>query len=1311
MNKKILILLGLTWNITGFFQAQTTTDLVDSYQPPQTVVNQTVRMLPGFHADSKNVIYNGAVFWAKTGSSTNGTTTPPVVYNPENGENYIYTRTYLAPVTSSNDYAPQIQNISYFDGLGRPKQNIAIKASPTGKDLVTKIEYDAFGRQDKDFLPMPQQSSTSGAIYGTVSETVGNPLYDGTAPFYMQKDLELSPLNRPLSTTAPGVWSTNSKKTTLDYKSNITGEVLRLITNTTWSSSDNATSYNLQLDAVKYYDPDQLYKNETRDEDRNLLITFKNTEGQTILERKNDGSKDADTYYVYNDYDQLAFIISPVASETLKSLAGGTSISIGQSALLDDLCYQFRYDNKRRLVEKKLPGKGWEYMIYDSQDRLVMTQDANLGGNNQWIFTKYDKLGRVCYTGLYTSSQNYESAGRVYEQGQVNTKGVNNVSRTTTNFAQPGLLIYYDNDATKNYPNTIAKILSVNYYDTYPADKPDLSTLDFAQTTISDNAQANNINTTGLPVASYLNNVENSSWTKSYVYYDDRGRGIETYSKNHLGGYSKTESFLDFAGVPKKIFTYHKRKSTDTELVIKEEFVYDFQNRLLTHTHEVVGKTPKELLVENHYNEIGQLDWKKVGGVSGSPLQTINYSYNVRGWLKGINSSDIFYNASDESYILTGGKLFGYNIRYNNPENASLGAAKYNGNIAEVDWISRDASLKRYGYQYDGLNRLLKGNYQDPGTTLPETHINDEALTYDLNGNIKTLVRNGKHGKYYTPVVVDNLGYQYTGNKVTNIMDASGNSSGYEGVGQSITYDPNGSGNMIAIPDKKISAIAYNFLNLPTQINQNGNTIKYFYRADGTKVKKQFTLVNSSGTKIINTEYLDGFQYSTPNTEPIRKALETKDDATMEVTTAGEEEAFSKDEDRKIAIIDTGNPPMVDNMILSFFPTAEGYYDYENLRYIYQYKDHLGNVRVSYVKNGSTLEIRDRNDYYPFGMSFLKPFGQVSVYDPMAIPYNYKYGNKELQEFGGYDFGARIYFQDAAIFGQHDPLSEQTLQPYGYAHNNPIMFRDPTGMSPVDSQATGSLDAVQAGSDCPDCPKPSYNGQLTMGSDGVTYGAAAVNEGSSQLEWLKNTDIEGVTVTGKSKSGGSSQAFTGGGSSSGSPYSGGNPFPLQGGGIIMMDSVWDVLGIALANSKPENKYAAFALGALAIGVSRGKAADDVLKAESKIIGLGVADDLVLHRGTGAITWLEAGWQKAGLTNVNWGKAFIDKYHFKSSFYDATKNATGIRFEVSNFNPFFHKPGMTNFEFNHIISNPALLQKTTFIQNGSQVFWNGTTFIK
>ncbi|MEN2436889.1 DUF6443 domain-containing protein, partial [Weeksellaceae bacterium A-14] len=62
-------------------------------------------------------------------------------------ENYIYSRTYLDATSTSSASKKQIQSVTYYDGLGRPKQTIAIKASPTQKDVVTPIVYDGYGRQ------------------------------------------------------------------------------------------------------------------------------------------------------------------------------------------------------------------------------------------------------------------------------------------------------------------------------------------------------------------------------------------------------------------------------------------------------------------------------------------------------------------------------------------------------------------------------------------------------------------------------------------------------------------------------------------------------------------------------------------------------------------------------------------------------------------------------------------------------------------------------------------------------------------------------------------------------------------------------------------------------------------------------------------------------------------------------------------------------------------------------------------------------------------------------------------------------------
>jgi len=60
---------------------------------------------------------------------------------------------------------------------------------------------------------------------------------------------------------------------------------------------------------------------------------------------------------------------------------------------------------------------------------------------------------------------------------------------------------------------------------------------------------------------------------------------------------------------------------------------------------------------------------------------------------------------------------------------------------------------------------------------------------------------------------------------------------------------------------------------------------------------------------------------------------------------------------------------------------------------------------------------------------------------------------------------------------------------------------------------------------------------------------------------------------------------------------------LNNGSVQMMDSmVWDLAGIVIANNiDPEDQEAALGLGALAIILSKGRAIDDVAKAEVGIV--------------------------------------------------------------------------------------------------------------
>ncbi|NML69565.1 RHS repeat-associated core domain-containing protein [Chryseobacterium sp. RP-3-3] len=906
--------------------------------------------------------------------------------NLSTAENYIYTKNCL-----DADCIKKSETVQYFDGLGRPVQTVAIKATPLGRDVVMPVEYDSKGREAKSYLPVPQSGTMNGAIYTNPLGNASSAGY-GNEKIYAEKIYDNTYMGRVNQMVPAGnAWS--QKPVNMSYDTNADGEVKKYTISTAWL--EGRTESGIAWSGT--YAVNQLSKTSVTDPDGNITTEFQNGEGQTILVRKNDGSQNVDTYYLYDKYGQLAYVIPPL----------GAGTTVPDQATLDKLCYQYRYDGLGKLVEKKVPGKGWEYMVYDKQDRIVAVQDAVMRAKGQWLYTKYDQFGRVAITGIGTGGT------RNAEQAVVDGYGSNNVNRLDAAlFERQGMQVYYGNqDST--YPNSTkwGTLLSLNYYDTYPAYSfnPAFPSTVLGQAIITDTQHAS-VNTQAMPTLSLVKNIEDDNWTKSYVYYDTKGRAVGTYAINHLGGYTRTETELDFAGVAKQTKVYHKRLGTDTERVISQSFEYDSQNRVMKHRHQV-DSGAVELLADNTYNELSQLSNKKVGG----GLESIDYQYDIRGALSKINDP-----------AALGTRLFGYELKYFNPQNTTQGSTgKYNGNITEVTWkTASDQVLRQYNYQYDGLNRLKKGIYSEPGTSVPQNGFFNETLAYDLNGNITSLQRNGKSASG-TAQLIDDLTYNYTGNRLNTVTDTSGNYSGYPDTsGNTISYDDNG--NMKDHIDKGVLQIDYNLLNLPGKItfdktyrvrnlvtgsttNRNVTT-NYIFKADGTKLRKVYKYGGELfvGEVSISTDYLDGFQYESP----------------------------------------TASSPF----ILKFVPTAEGYYNFENNKYIYSYTDHLGNVRLSYSKNSTgSAEVLEENNYYPFG---LKHEGYNILYGNPA--YNYEYNGKELQkETGWSDYGARMYMSDIGRWGVIDPLAEASrrFSPYNYAYDNPISFIDPDGRKPQSPDA------------------------------------------------------------------------------------------------------------------------------------------------------------------------------------------------------------------------------------------------------------------
>ncbi|WP_294302289.1 DUF6443 domain-containing protein [uncultured Chryseobacterium sp.] len=109
--------------------------------------------------------------------------------NPSTAENYIYSKTCL-----DENCIKKSEQVQYFDDLGRSKQLIGIKATPLGKDLVTPVQYDEFGRTTRQYLPVPQSGTQNGAIY---TDPLNNAIaVFGNEKIYTEQEIENSPAGR-----------------------------------------------------------------------------------------------------------------------------------------------------------------------------------------------------------------------------------------------------------------------------------------------------------------------------------------------------------------------------------------------------------------------------------------------------------------------------------------------------------------------------------------------------------------------------------------------------------------------------------------------------------------------------------------------------------------------------------------------------------------------------------------------------------------------------------------------------------------------------------------------------------------------------------------------------------------------------------------------------------------------------------------------------------------------------------------------------------------------------------------------------------
>ena len=121
--------------------------------------------------------------------------------NGQNGQNYIYSKTFLDENGNSC-----IEEIAYFNGIGQPVQTVNKGITPSGNDLVTLRQYDRLGRDSVYWLPIPVANNNGEYMAPSSIRNAATNVsaYDSDTAPYSTILYDSSPLSRVVRETSAG---------------------------------------------------------------------------------------------------------------------------------------------------------------------------------------------------------------------------------------------------------------------------------------------------------------------------------------------------------------------------------------------------------------------------------------------------------------------------------------------------------------------------------------------------------------------------------------------------------------------------------------------------------------------------------------------------------------------------------------------------------------------------------------------------------------------------------------------------------------------------------------------------------------------------------------------------------------------------------------------------------------------------------------------------------------------------------------------------------------------------------------------------
>ena len=774
--------VGLTYQwwsstnpVTGFQQISGATS--SSYQPPM-ITNSSVTMY----------YYRVSSSTALAGSVTSNTIKIRVV--SVNWEDLNYVREHDVEVVGQTtwtgvDQLPigsKYQNTTYMDGLGRQIEKVSKQTSTpaagsnTWGDLVQFFEYDALGREPVKYLPY--STTNQSGLYKSAPLT-DQPAYWANAATYNESSAysaityDNSPLNRINNVKEPGASWAASAGRSMNYDMNTATDNVQIwgVDYVQGDAPVNGGAYAANL----------LYKVTSTDVNGNQVVQFVNKSGQPILKKVQAVASPADpytgwlcTYEVYDDYGKLRFEIQPEGVKYLYANSWSFSGANGPTVLAEQV-FQYNYDDKGRMIWKKMPGAAPMTMIYDGRDREVFTQDGNQAAMTtpQWTATLFDALDRPVLSTLYNTSEtvanlqsdlaNNVTTGSVgttnpstpvvnlvvdsrntaissyTAQNSVTlTTGFSSVandaftvsiSSSATNPASTNTTNTYDNPiAPTNLSNSnVCTILNYWFYDDYSFPTARSFDVSFTNTSAYSTSDPNVVplapskRTLTTPTGEMKRVLGSNLFLSTTYYYDEQGRRIQSIDDNIKGGVDISTHQYRFDGRLLSVCNSHTNVSAGYGgFITLDKYIYDNIGRVVSEQKQL-GGNPMVTTMSYTYDDMGRVQSRILSpgysnATTGQPqLESLNYTYNIHNQLTGINRD---YALKTSGVYSKWGHYFGLYLGYDNKDNA-FAHAQLNGQLTGDMWSTQgDDAQRKYDFSYDNANRLINAAFnqqQHPG--------------------------------------------------------------------------------------------------------------------------------------------------------------------------------------------------------------------------------------------------------------------------------------------------------------------------------------------------------------------------------------------------------------------------------------------------------------------------------------------------------------------------------------------------------------------------------------------------------------------